>query len=287
MFSIGEFARFGGVSVRMLRHYDRVGLLRPQRVDPRTGYRSYSTSQLDQLNRIVALRELGFTLTQIAELSRTVSLEEMRGMLQLRRAQVESDLAEQSTQLARIEARLRLIEGETRLPTHEIVLRGLPAQRVAVIANRPTSFAQDDLGEVLRPAFEELIGALGEVGVDAEGFPFAFFTGSEDEGDLVAYAAIGVGDQAKGLSGRVELMELPEVPEAATVIRKGPIDHTYREIYAELARWVEEHGYVPVGAGRDVFVDPFPADGESVTEIQWPLRRPDGPEPDVTPRPCP
>jgi hypothetical protein len=44
MFSIGEFSRLGGVSVRTLRHYDEIGLLRPATVDPDTGYRGGSTS---------------------------------------------------------------------------------------------------------------------------------------------------------------------------------------------------------------------------------------------------
>jgi DNA-binding transcriptional MerR regulator len=54
MFSIGEFARLGGVSVRTLRHYDEIGLVRPATVDPDTGYRSYSAAQLGQINRIMA-----------------------------------------------------------------------------------------------------------------------------------------------------------------------------------------------------------------------------------------
>ena len=68
MIHIGEFARLGQVSMRMLRHYDQLGLLTPDRVDPWTGYRSYSAGQLARLNRIVALKGLGFPLTQVARL---------------------------------------------------------------------------------------------------------------------------------------------------------------------------------------------------------------------------
>lgn len=68
MFTIGDFARFGRVSVRMLRHYDEIGLLPPATVDPSTGYRSYVADQLARLNRIVALKDLGFTLQQVAEI---------------------------------------------------------------------------------------------------------------------------------------------------------------------------------------------------------------------------
>ena len=68
MFSIGEFARLGAVSIRTLRHYDEIGLLPPAEVDPVTGYRFYSAKQLRQLNRIVALKDLGLTLGQIRQL---------------------------------------------------------------------------------------------------------------------------------------------------------------------------------------------------------------------------
>ena len=71
MVSIGEFARLGGVSVRTLRHYDEIGLLRPAQVDPVTGYRGYLASQLGQLNRILALKELGLSLTQARTTSPT------------------------------------------------------------------------------------------------------------------------------------------------------------------------------------------------------------------------
>lgn len=69
MFSIGEFARLGAVSIRALRHYDEIGLLPPAEVDPATGYRSYSAKQLRQLNRIVALKDIGLTLGQIGHFS--------------------------------------------------------------------------------------------------------------------------------------------------------------------------------------------------------------------------
>lgn len=68
MLSIGEFARLVGVSVRMLRHYDQLGLLAPARVDPFTGYRSYSTQQLSRANELVALKDLGFSLEQVGSL---------------------------------------------------------------------------------------------------------------------------------------------------------------------------------------------------------------------------
>src|SRR5579862_9727846 len=79
MFSIGEFARLGTVSVRTLRHYDEIGLLPPAKVDPATGYRAYSAEQLRLLNRIVALKELGLSLTQARQLMDGITLDELQG----------------------------------------------------------------------------------------------------------------------------------------------------------------------------------------------------------------
>ena len=80
MFGIGAFARLGGVSVRTLHHYDELGLLAPAHVDPDTGYRWYEAEQLARLNRILALRDLGFALGDIGPvLADPVSADELRG----------------------------------------------------------------------------------------------------------------------------------------------------------------------------------------------------------------
>src|SRR6266508_3350226 len=105
MFSIGDFARHGRVSVRMLRHYDAIGLLRPARVDPATGYRSYQADQLARLNRIVALKDLGFTLEQVGSmLDKQVTGRELRGMLRLRHAELAAQIEADTARLRRVEA---------------------------------------------------------------------------------------------------------------------------------------------------------------------------------------
>ncbi|MFR1190398.1 MAG: MerR family transcriptional regulator [Oscillospiraceae bacterium] len=70
MLKIGEFSKLSRVSVRMLRHYDELGLLAPSEVDPMTGYRYYSERQLIAAGRIAALRALGFGLSETRELLR-------------------------------------------------------------------------------------------------------------------------------------------------------------------------------------------------------------------------
>src|SRR5215472_8854454 len=124
MFAIGEFARHGRVSVRMLRHYDAIGLLEPVSVDPATGYRLYDASQLSRLNRIVALKSLGFTLQQVASiLDDQISTAELRGMLKLRQAELHEQIATDEARLAQVEARLLAIESETGEPAPVVIKR--------------------------------------------------------------------------------------------------------------------------------------------------------------------
>ena len=65
MLKIGEFSKLSRVSVRMLRHYDEIGLLPPASIDSATGYRYYSEDQLPVAGRITALRDMGFGLGEI------------------------------------------------------------------------------------------------------------------------------------------------------------------------------------------------------------------------------
>src|SRR6516165_4352244 len=124
MFTIGDFARHGRVSVRMLRHYGATGLLRPARVDPASGYRFYEAGQLARLNRIIALKDLGFTLDQVrAVLDEQVSAEQLRGMLRLRQAELQSAIAADTSRLAQVEARLRIIEMEGAMPAEDVQVK--------------------------------------------------------------------------------------------------------------------------------------------------------------------
>src|ERR1700677_2398751 len=145
MFSIGEFARMGTVSIRTLRHYDEIGLLHPAQVDPVTGYRSYSADQLGQLNRIIALKDLGFSLTQTAKLLSGITVEELRGMLALRRAQLEQELDAYTSRLLGVEARLRYIEGEHAMPADDIMVKKIPSLGVVAIGAPAPGYRPDQV----------------------------------------------------------------------------------------------------------------------------------------------
>src|SRR5579862_9678762 len=132
MLSIGEFAKIGQVSPRMLRHYDQLGLLVPERVDGEVGYRFYGVQQLGRLHRLLALRHLGFSLEQIGGLLEDeLPLEQLQGMLRLRQAELEQTLAEEQSRLRQVEAHLRAIERSSTVVTQDIVVKQTQPLRVA------------------------------------------------------------------------------------------------------------------------------------------------------------
>jgi DNA-binding transcriptional MerR regulator len=114
--------------VRMLRHYDELGLLKPNHIDATTGYRYYTLEQLPRLNRILALKDLGLPLTELrALLDDMLSADEIRGMLKLRQAQLREHIAQEQARLKRVEDRLKYIEQENRVPDVDVVMKAQPA----------------------------------------------------------------------------------------------------------------------------------------------------------------
>ena len=84
MLKTGEFSKLSGVSVRMLRHYDEIGLLKPAETDRFTDYRYYREDQLPKVCRITALKDMGFSLADIVRILDIYVDKVLRGKAYLR-----------------------------------------------------------------------------------------------------------------------------------------------------------------------------------------------------------
>lgn len=273
MFTIGDFARHGRVSVRMLRHYDAIGLLRPAHVDPATGYRSYTAAQLTRLNRVIALKDLGLTLQQIRQiLDEEVSTEELRAMLRLRRAELEADMAAAAARLVQVEARLRSIESEGHMPANDIVIKSLPAIRVAELTATAASFEPEHIGPVIGSLYEELFRRLEVAGVTSVGPGVASYEDApEGSGRISVHAAVEVASPLP--NGTVQVLDLPPVDQAATIVHHGSMDTVLPTAQA-LARWIDGNGYQSTGYPREISLECPPNRDEWVTELQAPVAKP-------------
>lgn len=155
MLRIGYFSRISQVPIQTLRYYDKLGLLKPVHVDRWTGYRYYTLDQLPRLNRILALKDLGLSLEQIARmLHDDVSASQLRAMLRLRKVQLADQMREIDAQLARVEARLHVIEQEGVMPAYDVVLKTV--EPVLVAGRRITVTENVDHLVGLPEAYEEV-----------------------------------------------------------------------------------------------------------------------------------
>ncbi|GAB2448148.1 MerR family transcriptional regulator [Nocardia tengchongensis] len=270
MFSIGDFARFGSVSVRMLRHYDEIGLLPPSEVDPCSGYRFYAADQLARLNRIVALKDLGFTLNQVAEmLDGQLSADRLHGMLQLRRAQLANQVAADTARLASVEARLLRIEREGVMPEQEIVVKALAATLVAEMSDVAAESGEAAVGPIIERLYARLGKAIPESGLTITGAPVVYYEELE-EGLRVHVAHQVAGEAAPGAD--FDLRHLPEIAQAATLAHRGKLTDLCVSFEA-MGRWADENGYAPNAPIREVYLNApgDPASAEWVVELQMPV----------------
>jgi DNA-binding transcriptional MerR regulator len=263
----------------MLRHYDALGLLRPARVDPSTGYRHYSAAQLARLNRIIALKELGFSLQQVgAILDEKVDTEELRGMLRLRRAELAESVAAETARLAQVEARLRTIEEEGLMATDEVVLKTLPAVRVAELTTTAESYEPQHIGPAVGPLFQELCRRLEAAGIRGFGPGIAYYEPATEGGadarpgdsEILVHAAMTVGPEVV-TTADFTVVTLPEV-EAATIVHRGAMQDLMPTIHT-LVSWLDASEYVSTGFARELYLECPPDENEWVTELQEPVRK--------------
>lgn len=252
---IGEFARMTKVSVKMLRHYDRIGLLRPARVDESTGYRYYTATQLPRLNRILMLRDLGFGLRDIAKLV-DAGCEEL---LDERERQLLATLAA-------AEAQLRAVRGRRAVAVDalDVVVRATPRTLVAACAAAPCA-----------DSFDRLERYVASFGARLSAPPMTLI------GPRIVIA-VPLSRPVPERDG-VELRRLPAVTRMACAVHLGGVDGVAATWHA-MMRWLDATGERVDGELREVYLrfgaDPalrlpgaYLADGETdlVTEVQAPL----------------
>ncbi|HEX5689598.1 MAG TPA: MerR family transcriptional regulator [Roseiflexaceae bacterium] len=251
MYKISDFARLSRVSAKMLRHYDEIGLLRPTFVDPSSEYRFYTPEQLPRLNRIVVLKDLGFSLQQIATLlADDLSGEQIKGMLKLRRAEVEQRIEAEQQRLAQLDERLAQLERAGREPRYDVVLRPVAALPAATVQATATSEAA--VGTLL----DELEWYVGRRRARAAQPPAVVYHVCEP-GLIQIEVAVPISG-ALPSKGRVRAAELPAVQMMACLVHVGD-DDTLDAACSALLRWVETHGYRTAGPIRELYLRYAPA----------------------------
>ncbi|HKP58527.1 MAG TPA: MerR family transcriptional regulator [Polyangiales bacterium] len=274
MFRIGEFSRIARVSMRLLRYYDELGLLRPAHTAASNGYRYYTAAQVPELNRILVLRDLGLSLEQIARcLQDGISSQELRGMLLMRRAEIEQSQAELMTRMRMLESRIASLEGDGDGTLDDVVIRSEPDRRYLSLRTREPSFASaislalELQRDIPQQVGRGVLGAFIAVSHSPEYEP--------DDLDLEFGFAIDaeLHRVPKLANGRkLELGTLAGYPHVATCVRVGS-PATAHLTTAKIGRYLEGAGYRLAGPNRETFLQ-LPRDGQletSVVEMAFPI----------------
>jgi len=268
MIKIGNFSRISQVSIKTLRYYDEIGLLKPAQIDRYTGYRFYTIEQLPRLNRILALKELGFSLEEIAQvISQGLSAAELRGILRLKQAEIQVRLLNDQEMLSRIETRIKQIEQEKQMPTYDVVIKKIEPIPVASTRGIIPSYPEQG-------GLWNMLGRYLELNrIQPAGACFTLY--HSDEPDIDAEVCEQLAEVIK-TSDPIKSYILPGVEAVASTIHHGPFV-TIGDAYNALIKWIEENSYQICGPCREIYLSPAhngsQTDPNTLTEIQFPVRK--------------
>lgn len=269
-FKIGEFSKLCQVTVKTLRHYEEIGLLVPFEVDEWTGYRYYDIGQLRQMNRIVYLKQLGFSLEEIAELfdegKEYPDAESIKSKIERCKTEIER-LTKRRTELARLE---NLLHKREKL-MEKVFEKSLPSGVFATHRRKVSSYQElfDLCPNIIGPEMHRL-------GCECPTPGYCFTVEYQEEYgvdiDIEYFEAV----TRKGEDSEViKFKELFEVPLALCISHYGAYEKM-PETFAELYAYAEANGYETSDRPRFRYIDGIwnkESADEWLTEIQLPVKR--------------
>ena len=271
MLKIGDFSKLSRISIRMLRHYDEIGILRPERVDDFTGYRYYSESQLLLAGRIQSLKGLGFGLSVIKEiLGKYGDPQEMEKFLLVKRRELKEEAMAAEQKLMLLDSTLKWLRKDGSLMDYDVTLKTVPERYVASVRKVIPAYDQEGvLWEIMHRELEQQ-----KVQQAAPCYGMAIF---HDEGHKEHDPDVEIQSAVVGTYQDTEHVKFKTVPptQVASAIYKGGYDQISR-VNAAVADWVVANGYDFDGKSFCIYhVSPSQTDNpeELVTEVCFPVRK--------------
>jgi effector-binding domain-containing protein len=270
MFKIGDFSRLSLTTVKTLRYYDEIGLLKPVKVDRFTGYRYYSADQLPRLNYIVALKNLGLSLEEIGTLvNNDLTSTQMRDVFILKKAELQQRVTEERQRLEQVEKLLKQIEKEGKMPEYQVVIKKVEPMKIASVRGIvPTYHDITILIEKMYPLWTNHASSI------TGPFIAIYYDMEHKERDVDIEAAVPVSGDLD-LPDPIKVRDLPGEENMASLVHTGPYE-TINEAYQALMTWCDANGYELAGPDREVYLtgpndtsDP----AKYVTELQQPVKK--------------
>lgn len=268
LFSIGDVAKMFHLSVGSLRHYEEIGLLKPERVDEYSGYRYYSVRQFEALNTIRYLRALDMPLNEIADFLGNREVDRIKDKLLAQKEIVLAKEAELKRIERKIDNRLKAIRDAENSDFDVIKIIEKPACRVVRISNSLKIGSFLDMEEPIRrleQSQKEAVVFLGKVGV---GISEQHLTaGSFDSYDEIFL----IPDEEDIFDGKIEVL-----PQSKCVSVRFHGSHAEApEQYRKLTAYAKERGLEICGFSREITMIDYGITNDTekfVTEISIPVK---------------
>lgn len=271
MLKIGDFSKLSRISIRNLRHYDGLGLLTPESIDPFTGYRYYAEHQLITAGRIKALREMGFGLAAIGEILRQYhDPEALAEFLTQRLAQARAEADEAAQRVLLLETAIERLRKDDTIMEYNVTVKTLPARQVASVRMVIPSYEHEGM------AWGVLTSETAPLHIQADDPCYCsviFHDGEYKEADVDIEAQKTV----KGSYPDTEHVTFKTMPPVtfACATYKGPYSKI-GEINTAVAAWIRDNGYEYDGPYFNIYhISPHETQNpeEFVTEVCYPVRK--------------
>lgn len=271
MFKIGDFSKLNKISVKALRYYDDLGILKPYKIDAENSYRYYSASQLPRLNRILALKDLGLSLKEIANiLDSKLCTDTVLSMLSIKENEIKKNIESEKEKLLKLENLINKInEEDLSMLKYDVVIKKIDPIKVASIRSILPNYESQhniwrELGDYLKENNVKMTPPCLVIYYDP-GFK---------ECDVDAEIAEHVLGTAPD-TDRIKFKELDSVHEMACTVHKGGYEGL-PSAYAALQNWIEDNNYKIAGPNRELYLEgEWSKDSvdEYITEIQIPVTK--------------
>ena len=271
MLKIGDFSKLSRISIRMLRHYDEIGILHPEYVDDFTGYRYYSEAQLPTAGKIQTLKSLGFSLSVIKEvLVKYEDTQEIEQFLLVKRKELEEENRMIQQKLTFLDSMLKWLRKDGNFMDYNVTLKTIPERYVASV--RQVIPAYDREAVLWELMWRELETQKVQQAVPCYGL--AIF---HDEGHKEYDTDVEIQCAVTGKYQDTEHVRFKTVPPIliASATYKGNYDQISR-VNAAVANWIVENGYDFNGKSFCIYhVSPSQTSDpeELVTEVCFPVRK--------------
>jgi DNA-binding transcriptional MerR regulator len=269
MYQIGEFSKINRITVKTLRYYDRVGLLKPAFVNDSNGYRYYTSEQLPVIHKIIALRQMGFSINEILDI---INGKNNNLIFKSKKEKLLNDIQEKKEQLSQIIHYLEKNREGFKM-NYEVVLKELP--EVIVYAKKMVVPNYDYYFEAIPKIGEKISAVNPDLKAAKPNYCFTIYLDGEyKEENFEVEFCEAVNNFGKETE-EIKFKKIKKVDQAACVFHKGSYN-SIGEAYAHLFKWIEDNNFIPADNPRESYIDGiWNKENESdwLTEIQIPIKK--------------